>query len=329
MNINLISIARQFFAQYSDSFDDPKRMNAIFMDCSAGESRAHRVAFGRYLEIRCYRALKFAESASDRRILKKVLADQLHAQSGIDIEMCAETLDTLDSAVFSSSQPDTTCTNCHIGIPDGATFCFQCGTPVSPNSARLPPVPQSRASLPTTAESPTRIAYVSAGHDHTIAVDCDGMVWAWGSNGFGQLGNGSHSASCTPVSVSPFGIGASVSAGKRRTAAIRSDKTMHTWGIASIPEGAVRYSASSRPSQVGRSTHWAAVSVGSHHIVAIGGDGSLWAWGNNDHGQLGNGTTVARVSPFPIGADKDWAAVFAGGDHTVALKADGTLWAWG
>ncbi len=56
---------------------------------------------------------------------------------------------------------------------------------------------------------------------------------------------------------------------------------------------------------------------------------SCWAWGNNDYGQLGDGTTVDKSSPTQVGAASDWAAVSVGGMHTLALKTDGTLWAWG
>jgi alpha-tubulin suppressor-like RCC1 family protein len=57
--------------------------------------------------------------------------------------------------------------------------------------------------------------------------------------------------------------------------------------------------------------------------------GTLWAWGNNNQGQLGDGTTTDRSVPTHIGIDSDWAKISAGGDHTVAIKTDETLWAWG
>ena len=31
---------------------------------------------------------------------------------------------------------------------------------------------------------------VAAGLDHTVAVKSDGTLWAWGGNGYGQLGDG-------------------------------------------------------------------------------------------------------------------------------------------
>ncbi|MCL2083340.1 MAG: hypothetical protein FWH04_08935, partial [Oscillospiraceae bacterium] len=70
------------------------------------------------------------------------------------------------------------------------------------------------------------------------------------------------------------------------------------------------------------------------HTAVIKTDGTLWTWGNNEYGQLGNGTTsdYDTPNPFPaqVGTDKDWESVSVGEeDFTVAIKTDGTLWAWG
>ena len=51
------------------------------------------------------------------------------------------------------------------------------------------------------AES-SHVVGVAAGDAHSLAVASDGTVWAWGSNEFGQLGDGSNSSSAVPVQVS-------------------------------------------------------------------------------------------------------------------------------
>ena len=58
--------------------------------------------------------------------------------------------------------------------------------------------------------------------------------------------------------------------------------------------------------------------------------GLLWAWGDNNYGQLGNGTTHDSNTPQRIGSfDNTWAAVAATYKHSLAIKTDGSLWAWG
>jgi len=71
------------------------------------------------------------------------------------------------------------------------------------------------------------------------------------------------------------------------------------------------------------------VSSGYTHILMIKTDGSLWAWGDNQFGQLGDGTTTDRVAPVQIGTDKDWKEIKAGNYHSLAIKTDGSLWVWG
>ncbi len=65
-------------------------------------------------------------------------------------------------------------------------------------------------------------------------------------------------------------------------------------------------------------------------------DGTVWAWGNNDYGQLGDGTTTFSLSPVqvkdptnPSGFLTGVTAIAAGWAHSVALKSDGSAWGWG
>ncbi len=71
------------------------------------------------------------------------------------------------------------------------------------------------------------------------------------------------------------------------------------------------------------------VRAGEYHSAGIKEDGTLWAWGNNEYGQLGDGTTVNRNAAIQIGTANNWSKIVTRGYFTVALKTDGTLWAWG
>ena len=65
------------------------------------------------------------------------------------------------------------------------------------------------------------------------------------------------------------------------------------------------------------------------HTVYVKDDGTVWAWGNNNNGQLGDGSTTAKNTPVQISGMSNIISVAAGSGHTAALKNDGTVWAWG
>jgi len=65
---------------------------------------------------------------------------------------------------------------------------------------------------------------------HVLAVKSDGTVWAWGENGFGQLGNGTNTDSDTPVQVLGISNAASVAAGDRHSLCVLKDGRVLAWG---------------------------------------------------------------------------------------------------
>ena len=64
------------------------------------------------------------------------------------------------------------------------------------------------------------------------------------------------------------------------------------------------------------------IATGTWHAVALMRDGTVEVWGSNYYGQLGDGTTQARLVPMPIPAPTGIARVIAGYDHTSALRSD-------
>jgi alpha-tubulin suppressor-like RCC1 family protein len=72
----------------------------------------------------------------------------------------------------------------------------------------------------------------------------------------------------------------------------------------------------------------AMLAAGQGHSIVLGPDGSLLTWGENQDGQLGDGTRLTRSAPSPLNGLRGFAAVAAGGSHTLALKG-GVVWTWG
>jgi len=174
---------------------------------------------------------------------------------------------------------------------------------------------------------------VSAGQYHTVAIQTDGTLWAWGCNEFGQVGNGTTTNRTSPVKIGTDTNWKSVSAGNDHTVAIKTDGTLWAWGrndsgqLGNGESGDGKFK--SAPIKIGTDTNWKSVSAGGYHTAAIQTDGTLWTWGRNDSRQLGDGTETNCASPMQIGTDTDWETVSAGGLHTVAKRANSTLWAWG
>ncbi len=165
------------------------------------------------------------------------------------------------------------------------------------------------------------------------AIDNRGVLWAWGENVCGQVGDGTTVRKNSPVSViGGFTDWQEVSAGHAHNVALRSNGTLWAWGnndSGQLGIGVITR-RSSPVSVVGGFTDWCQASAGWCHTAAIRTNGTLWAWGYGSRGALGNVTTITRSSPVSVvGGFTDWCQVSAGWLRTAAVRTNGTLWTWG
>lgn len=146
------------------------------------------------------------------------------------------------------------------------------------------------------------IVSVSAGRTHALAVTTDGKVVAWGSNGFGQLGNGETVFETEkPVAVSGMDNALSVTVGRGGSFAlvVKSDHSLWACGIndrGQLGSGTTKGSAE----YIKIMDNVSNAAAGENFAFAVKQDGTLWAWGANDRGQLGDGTTIDRLSPVKV-----------------------------
>ena len=174
---------------------------------------------------------------------------------------------------------------------------------------------------------------VFSGNTHSIALKDNGTLWAWGSNFYGQLGNGG----ATTHSQVPIQIGTSswkmVRASVNHTVGIKTDGTLWAWGNneqASLGDGT--FVNKLVPTLINSSTDWKMISCNLFRNVAIKNDGTIWVWGMNSP-FLGLGSLYSDQShitvPTQIGTATDWKMAVVGSGYNLALKNDNTLWAWG
>ena len=181
----------------------------------------------------------------------------------------------------------------------------------------------------------TGVADVSCGGRFTQAIGRDGSRWCWGDNRSGELGNGllntggnedyeSGNYWYNPRKAETYGP-RTISAGWEHVLAVYPDGTLRVWGAnhdGQLGDGNPGIGHERlTPYTVLRGVR-DAMACGFTSF-AILDDGSLWGWGQNDHGQLGDGTTVSRSRPVRIrsGVRK----VAAGGKFTMFLTTTGDL----
>jgi alpha-tubulin suppressor-like RCC1 family protein len=156
------------------------------------------------------------------------------------------------------------------------------------------------------------------------------VVYAWGHNNYGQLGDGTTTDRYSPVPVPGLTGVAAVASGGEYSLARLSDGTVRAWGsnlYGQLGDGTTtdRYSPVSVPGLTGV----ASVAGGNYFSLAVLADGTLRTWGYNGQGALGDGTTADRHSPAPVPGLTGVTSVAVGGAHSLALLPDGTLRGWG
>ncbi len=174
------------------------------------------------------------------------------------------------------------------------------------------------------------ISAIAAGESHSLALNEDGTVWAWGRNYEGELGDGTYTQRNIPVQVIELSGVIAIASKYETSFALKRDGTVWAWGYNNNGElGDGSTTNSSKPLQVKNLSNVIAITSGGYHELALKSDGTVWAWGWNGTGQYGDGTTTTQYTPLQISGLSDIIAIEAGREHTVALKSDGTVWAWG
>lgn len=175
------------------------------------------------------------------------------------------------------------------------------------------------------AEETTGFPIVAAGDDHSLCVDKDGNLYAWGSNIYGQLGTGQYKEIVTPERTLPGKKIAAVAAGSRHSLALTTEGELYACGDGLITP------ATEGSENIGGwklvMTGVKAISAGSMHSLALKSNGDVYAFGENRGGAIGDGTTENR--PTPVKVMTGAKAVEAGGNVSFAVKINGDLYAWG
>ena len=171
----------------------------------------------------------------------------------------------------------------------------------------------------------TEVVAVEAGYAHSLALRSNGfpvlnMVWAWGFNSDGQIGDGTEVDRDRPTLVWGLSGVTAIAAGGGHSLAVRYDGRVWSWGAntyGGLGDG-TRQRRLTVVEVVGP-TGIGAVTGGVYFSAALRHDGTVWAWGDNFQGQLGDGTRVDRYTPVRSSWLTGVTQIAAGGEFMLAV----------
>jgi uncharacterized repeat protein (TIGR02543 family) len=184
---------------------------------------------------------------------------------------------------------------------------------------------------------------------HSAALTSRGRVFTWGWNRFGQLGDGTTTNKSKPTEITDkFNliedeIIISLSLGYSHSTALTSLGRVYTWGAngaGQLGDGEPAYSIST-PKEItsyfdlNEDEKVTSLSLGYRHSAALTSEGRIFTWGNNDFGQLGDGTKISKHIPtditshFNLDIDETMILHTLGAYHSGALTSAGRMFTFG
>ncbi|KAG5897066.1 hypothetical protein JTB14_025882 [Gonioctena quinquepunctata] len=141
-----------------------------------------------------------------------------------------------------------------------------------------------------------------SGDAQTLCITDDDNVWSWGDGDYGKLGRGGSDGCKVPMKIESLaGLGViKVECGSQFSVALTRSGSVYTWGKGDYHRlGHGTGDHVRRPKKVAalQGKKIISIATGSLHCVACSDEGEVFTWGDNDEGQLGDGTTNAIQRP--------------------------------
>ena len=171
-----------------------------------------------------------------------------------------------------------------------------------------------------------------AGGQHTCGIAKDHRTYCWGWNQRGQVGDSSNTDRYVPTLVrSPHRL-IELAAGGAHTCAIDELGNAYCWGendFGRLGDGTQVDRNQPVPVLGGVRFQTVTAAVAGSHTCGLADHGDGYCWGENEHGRLGDGTTVDRMVPTAVASPTPLVDLEAGGGFSCALGSDEGIYCWG
>jgi alpha-tubulin suppressor-like RCC1 family protein len=187
--------------------------------------------------------------------------------------------------------------------------------------------------IPVRVGSLTHVVQVAAGFYSSAALTSSGEVYDWGSNGGGQLGDGSTSPSTRVERVVQISGIAQIAQSAQAGFAVARSGAVFGWGDHTLLGANAPPGVNDVPVQIAGLSGVRQVAAGYETAYALTTTGVVYAWGSNENGALGDGNSQSaegsRVTPVQLSGLSDIVQIAAGTFGGYALSRTGVIYSWG
>ncbi len=178
---------------------------------------------------------------------------------------------------------------------------------------------------PAPVQNLSNVVQIATGMEGTasacFALKSDGTLWSWGSNGYGQLGNGTNTSQNLPVQVKNLTNVVQIDATDHTVCALRSDGTVWVWGEINFPN----YATNTTPVQMPSVPNVAMIACEYQALYYLKTDGTVWGYGH----PLGVTLNNATPKPIQIPGLSGIVQISVQNGSFGALDTAGTVWYMG
>ncbi len=152
------------------------------------------------------------------------------------------------------------------------------------------------------------IISVKCGFWHSLVLTQNGEVYAWGSNTYGQIGNGSFDKQDVPIKLNCFyeEFVIDISCGGHHSMGLTNNGHVFSWGYNQFSQLGHRENENlNKPKLIElKNVLITKISCGQYHSLLLSNDEIIYGFGNNDFGQIGIVTKENQIKPTKLNNQK-------------------------